>query len=75
MSVNQAPDFLAVTHHPTQSVKVLKETRSTDRSQWPGLIFSLSTSGLLTEGSLHSQYHIREQIAVHHVTSAAVTGH
>jgi len=35
--------------HPTNSVKALQETQSTDPNQWPGLILSSSTTGLLTE--------------------------
>jgi len=31
--------------HPTNSVKALKKTQSTDPSQWPGLILSSSTTG------------------------------
>jgi len=31
--------------HPTNNVKALKETHSTEIHQWPGLIFSLSAIG------------------------------
>jgi len=34
------------------SVEALKGTQSTDRNQWPGLILSLSSTGLLTKGVL-----------------------
>ena len=37
-------------YHPTMSVKALKGTQSNDRSSWPGLILSSSTTGLLVEG-------------------------
>jgi len=40
------------TCHPIISVKVLKETQSTNPNQWPGLILSLFTTRLLTEGAL-----------------------
>jgi len=38
--------------HPTISVKALKRTQSTNPSQWPGLIISSFTTGLLMEGAL-----------------------
>jgi len=38
--------------HPTISVKALKGIQSTDRNQWPDLIVSTSTTGLLTDGAL-----------------------
>jgi len=34
----------------TNNVKALKETEGTDPDQWPGLILSSSTTGLLMEG-------------------------
>jgi len=36
--------------HPANSVKALKETQSTNSSQWPGLILSLFAARLLMEG-------------------------
>jgi len=38
--------------HPTNSVKTLKGTQSTDPNHWPGLILSSSTTRLLTEATL-----------------------
>ena len=38
------------------SVKALKETQSTDPSQWPGVILSSFTTGLLRYGMLESQH-------------------
>jgi len=38
--------------HPTNSAKAMKETCSTDATQWPGLILSSSTIEHLTEGAL-----------------------
>jgi len=38
--------------NPTNSVKELNETQTADPSQWPGLILSSSTTGLLIEGAL-----------------------
>jgi len=38
--------------HPTISVKAMKGTKSTKPKQWPGLILSVSTAGLLMEGAL-----------------------
>jgi len=46
---------------PTISTKALKETQSTNCHQWPGLILSSSTTGLIMEGAtlaLWCQYHI-----------------
>jgi len=31
--------------HPTNSVKALKETQSTNPNQWPGIILSSATTG------------------------------
>jgi len=38
--------------HLAISVEALKGTQSADHNQWPGLILSLSSTGLLTEGVL-----------------------
>jgi len=38
--------------HPTNSVKALKETQSTDANQWPGIILFSSTTRLPMEGVL-----------------------
>jgi len=38
--------------HQTISVKALKGTQGTDPNQWPCLILSSSTTGLLMEGAL-----------------------
>ena len=40
--------------HPTISVKALKGKKSTDPNQWPGLILSSSTTGLLMKQLLLS---------------------
>jgi len=37
--------------HPTRSVRALKGTQNTNPNQWPGLILTSSTTGLLTDGS------------------------
>jgi len=39
-------------HHPTNGVEALKETQGTYLSEWPWLILSSSTIGLLTDGIL-----------------------
>jgi len=40
------------------TVKALKETQGTDPSQWPGLILSSSTTGLLRERELFPSCHL-----------------
>jgi len=36
-------------NHPTNSIKALMETESSDSNQWPGLIFSSFTTIFLTQ--------------------------
>jgi len=38
--------------HPTNSVKALKKTQSTDPDQWPGVILSSSNAGLPRDEAL-----------------------
>jgi len=44
--------------HQTTSIKALKETQSTNPNQWPGLILSSSTTGLLMEEGLLPLYRL-----------------
>jgi len=48
--------------HPTNSVKALKETQSSDSSQWSGLILSSSTTGLPAEEALCPLWQIADTI-------------
>jgi len=44
--------------HRTTSIKALKVTQSTNSNQWPGLILSSSTTGLLMEEALLPLYRL-----------------
>jgi len=50
--------------HPTNSVKALKGTQSTDHNQWSDLILSSSTTGLLMEGTLLHLHRLRQQCQI-----------